>query len=283
MPHLVVAVNKMDLVGWSEEVFEAIADEFSSFAAKLSVPDLTVVPISALHGDNVVTHSASTPWYEGPTLLHHLEHVHVASDRNLTDARFPVQYVVRPQTEEHHDYRGYAGTVASGVFRPGDEVQVLPSGLTTTIVGIDGPRGPIDEAFPPMAVTMRLADDLDVSRGDLVAKPENAPVATQDLDALICWMADEPLRPRQRIAVKHSTRTVRAVVKELAYRLDVNTLHRDREALGLGLNDIGRVRLRATQPLFVDDYTRNRVTGRFILVDEATNATVGAGMLTPAG
>jgi bifunctional enzyme CysN/CysC len=247
------------------------------------VPDLTVVPISALHGDNVVTHSANTPWYEGPTLLHHLEHVHVASDRNLTDARFPVQYVVRPQTEEHHDYRGYAGTVASGVFRTGDEVQVLPSGLATTIAGIDGPRGPVDEAFPPMAVTLRLADDLDVSRGDLVAKPENAPTATQDLDALVCWMADEPLRPRQRIAVKHTTRTVRAMVKELAYRLDVNTLHRDREATELGLNDIGRVRLRVTQPLFVDDYTRNRATGRFILVDEATNATVGAGMLTPAG
>jgi sulfate adenylyltransferase subunit 1 len=283
VPHLVVAVNKMDLVGWSEEVFDTIADEFSAFAAKLSVPDLTVVPISALHGDNVVTHSANTPWYEGPTLLHHLEHVHVASDRNLTDARFPVQYVVRPQTEEHHDYRGYAGTVASGVFRTGDEVQVLPSGLTTTIAGIDGPRGPVDEAFPPMAVTLRLADDLDVSRGDLVAKPENAPTATQDLDALVCWMADEPLRPRQRIAVKHTTRTVRAMVKELAYRLDVNTLHRDREATELGLNDIGRVRLRVTQPLFVDDYTRNRATGRFILVDEATNATVGAGMLTPAG
>jgi bifunctional enzyme CysN/CysC len=283
VPHLVVAVNKMDLVDWSEEVFESIADEFSAFAAKLSVPDLTVVPISALHGDNVVTHSANTPWYEGPTLLHHLEHVHVASDRNLTDARFPVQYVVRPQTEEHHDYRGYAGTVASGVFRTGDEVQVLPSGLTTTIAGIDGPRGPVDEAFPPMAVTLRLADDLDVSRGDLVAKPENAPTATQDLDALVCWMAEEPLRPRQRIAVKHTTRTVRAMVKELAYRLDVNTLHRDREATELGLNDIGRVRLRVTQPLFVDDYTRNRATGRFILVDEATNATVGAGMLTPAG
>jgi bifunctional enzyme CysN/CysC len=283
VPHLVVAVNKMDLVGWSEEIYEKIRDEFSAFAAKLNVPDLTVVPISALNGDNVVTHSPHSPWYEGTTLLHHLEHVHVASDRNLVDPRFPVQYVIRPQSDAFHDYRGYAGTVASGVLRPGDEVQVLPSGLTTTIAAIDGPRGPLDEAFPPMAVTVRLADDVDVSRGDLICRPANAPVATQDIDALICWMAEEPLRPRQRIAIKHTTRTVRGMVKELTYRLDVNTLHRDPEAGELGLNDIGRVKLRATQPLFVDDYTRNRVTGRFILIDEATNATVGAGMLTPAG
>jgi bifunctional enzyme CysN/CysC len=283
VPHLVVAVNKMDLVDWSEQVYEAIRDEFSAFASKLNVPDLTVVPISALHGDNVVRHSANTPWYEGTTLLHHLEHVHVAGDRNLVDPRFPVQYVIRPQSDAHHDYRGYAGTVASGVLRTGDEVQVLPSGLTTTIAGIDGPRGPIDEAFTPMSVTIRLADDVDVSRGDLICRPANAPTATQDIDALVCWMADEPLRPRQRLAIKHTTRTVRAVVKELAYRLDVNTLHRDPDAGELGLNDIGRVRLRTTQPLFVDDYLRNRATGRFILVDEATNATVGAGMLTPAG
>ncbi|TFV67186.1 UNVERIFIED_ORG: GTP-binding protein [Bacillus sp. AZ43] len=283
VPHLVVAVNKMDLVDWSEERFEAIRDEFSAFASKLNVPDLTVVPISALHGDNVVSHSSNTPWYEGTTLLHHLEHVHVASDRNLVDPRFPVQYVIRPQSDAHHDYRGYAGTVASGVLRPGDEVQVLPSGLTTTISAIDGPRGPVAEAFPPMAVTVRLADDVDVSRGDLICRPANAPAVTQDIDALICWMAEEPLRPRQRLAIKHTTRTVRGMVKELAYLLDVNTLHRDTEAGELRLNDIGRVRLRATQPIFVDDYTRNRATGRFILIDEATNATVGAGMLTPAG
>jgi bifunctional enzyme CysN/CysC len=283
VPHLVVAVNKMDLVDWSEATFEAIRDEFSAFATKLNVPDLTVVPISALHGDNVVTHSPNTPWYEGTTLLHHLEHVHVASDRNLVDPRFPVQYVIRPQSDAYHDYRGYAGTMASGVLRPGDEVQVLPSGLTSRISAIDGPRGPVEEAFPPMAVTIRLEDDVDVSRGDMICRPANAPVATQDLDALVCWMADQPLRPRQRLAIKHTTRTVRGMVKELAYRLDVNTLHRDPQAVELGLNDIGRVRLRATQPLFVDDYTRNRATGRFILVDEATNATVGAGMLTPAG
>jgi bifunctional enzyme CysN/CysC len=282
VPHLVVAVNKMDLVDWSQEVFDRIADEFSAFAAKLDVPDLTVVPVSALHGDNVVSRSANTPWYEGPSLLHHLEHVHVASDRNLVDTRFPVQYVIRPQSDAFHDYRGYAGTVASGVLRPGDEVQVLPSGLTTTITAIDGPRGAVPAAFPPMSVTLRLADDLDVSRGDLICRPANAPHPTQDLDALVCWMTDQPLRPRQRLAVKHTTRTVRAMVKDLVYRLDVNTLHRETDAAELGLNDIGRVRLRTTQPLFVDDYLRNRVTGRFILVDEATNATVGAGMLTPA-
>ncbi len=283
VPHLVVAVNKMDLVDWSEEVYERIRDEFSVFASKLNVPDLTVVPISALHGDNVVSHSTNMPWYEGTTLLHHLEHVHVASDRNLVDPRFPVQYVIRPHSDAFHDYRGYAGTVASGVLRPGDEVQVLPSGLTTRIAAIDGPRGPVGEAFAPMSVTVRLEDDVDVSRGDLICRPANAPQVTQDLDALVCWMAEEPLRPRQRLAIKHTTRTVRGMVKELAYRLDVNTLHRDPDAGELRLNDIGRVRLRVTQPLFVDDYARNRATGRFILIDEATNATVGAGMLTPAG
>jgi bifunctional enzyme CysN/CysC len=280
VPHLVVAVNKMDLVDWSEQTYEAIRDEFTSFAAKLNVPDLTVIPISALHGDNVVSRSAKSPWYEGSSLLHHLENVHVASDRNLVDTRFPVQFVIRPQSDAFHDYRGYAGTVASGVLRPGDEVQVLPSGLTTTIAAIDGPRGPVDEAFAPMAVTVRLTDDLDVSRGDMICRPTNVPHVTQDLDAMVSWMTDAPLRPRQRIAVKHSTRTVRAMVKDLQYRLDVNTLHRDMEATELGLNDIGRVQLRTTQPLFVDDYSRNRITGRFILIDEATNATVGAGMLT---
>jgi bifunctional enzyme CysN/CysC len=285
VPHMVVAVNKMDLVDWSQEVFEAVREEFRAFAVKLDVPDLTVVPISALRGDNVVTRSAAAPWYHGPALLEHLESVEVAGDRNLTDVRFPVQYVIRPQSDAFHDYRGYAGTVASGVLRPGDEVRVLPGGRTTTVAGIDGPRGPVDAAFPPMAVTVRLADDLDVSRGDLLCGPDGAPdggpEVTQDLDALVCWMAEEPLRPRQRLAVKHTTRTVRTVVKEVVHRLDVNTLDREQEAGELGLNDIGRVRLRTMQPLFVDDYTRNRATGRFILVNEATNATVGAGMLVP--
>jgi bifunctional enzyme CysN/CysC len=279
VPHLVVAVNKMDLVGWSEEPFAAVRDEFGAFAAKLGVPDLTVVPVSALRGDNVVTRSDAAPWYDGPSLLEHLESVEPAGDGDASGVRFPVQYVVRPQSEAFPDYRGYAGTVAGGVLRPGDPVQVLPGGRTTTVAGIDGPRGPVDAAFPPMAVTVRLADDLDVSRGDLLCGPAGAPAVTQDLDALVCWMADEPLRPRQRLAVKHTTRTVRAVVREVVHRLDVNTLDHEEAAGELGLNDIGRVRLRTTQPLFVDDYARNRATGRFILVDEATNATVGAGML----
>ncbi|WP_369132990.1 sulfate adenylyltransferase subunit 1 [Modestobacter sp. I12A-02662] len=281
VPHLVVAVNKMDLVDWSEDVFERIRDEFTAFATKLEVTDVTVVPISALLGDNVVTRSTNMPWYQGTSLLHHLEHVHVASDRNLVDTRFPVQYVIRPQSDAFHDYRGYAGRVAGGVLRPGDEVQVLPSGLTTTIAGIDGPDGPVDAAFPPMSVTVRLSDDLDVSRGDMICRPANAPQVTQDLDAFVCWMTDQPLQPRQRLAIKHTTRSVRAMVKDVQYRLDVNTLHREQDAGRLGLNDIGRVTLRTTQPLFVDDYHRSRETGRFILIDESTNATVGAGMLTP--
>jgi bifunctional enzyme CysN/CysC len=279
VPHLVLAVNKMDLVGYSAEVFEQISDEFDRFAMKLEVPDLTVIPISALHGDNLVTRSANMPWYQGPSLLHHLEHVRVSSDRNLIDTRFPVQYVIRPQSVEHPDYRGYAGTVAGGVLKVGDEVLALPSGLTTRIAAIETMDGPVEEAFPPMAVTVRLTDDLDISRGDMLCRPHNAPQVTQDLDAMVCWMTDKPLRPRTKLVLKHTTRTARALVKHLHYRLDVNTLHRQEGAEQLGLNDIGRVVLRTTLPVFADEYRRNRSTGGFILVDEATNATVAAGMI----
>jgi bifunctional enzyme CysN/CysC len=278
VPHLVVAVNKMDLVDYAEGVYQSIRDEFTTFAAKLEVPDLTVIPISALKGDNIVSRSAAMPWYDGPSLLHHLENVHVASDRNLIDARFPVQYVLRPQSSQHPDYRGYAGMVAGGVFKPGDDVVVLPSGLQTRIAGIDSEDGPVAEAFPPMSVTIRLEDNLDVSRGDMICRPHNAPVATQDVDAMVSWMAETPLVPGQMLALKHTTRAARAMVKELQYRLDVNTLHRDEGAERLGLNDIGRVRLRTTTPLFLDAYRRNRATGGFILIDEATNRTVAAGM-----
>ena len=277
VPHLVLAVNKMDLVDYSAEVYERIRDEFVGFAAKLSVPDLVVIPISALHGDNIVTRSANTPWYDGPSLLHHLENLHVASDRNLIDARFPVQYVIRPQSSQHLDYRGYAGTVASGVLKPGDEVMVLPSGFSSRITAIDTADGPVAEAFPPMSVTVRLEDDLDVSRGDMICRPHNAPAVSQDLEAMVCWMADKPLRAGAKLAIKHTTRSARSVVRSLRYRLDINTLHRDEQATELGLNAIGRVHLRTTQPLFLDEYRRNRTTGGFILVDEATNATVGAG------
>jgi sulfate adenylyltransferase subunit 1 len=281
VPHLVLCVNKMDLVDYSEQVFEDIRAEFTAFATKLNIPDLTFVPVSALLGDNIVRRSENMPWYDGPSLLHHLENVHVASDRNLVDVRFPVQYVVRPQSTAHPDYRGYAGQVAGGVIKPGDEVVVLPSGFTSRIAAIDTADGPVDEAYPPMSVTVRLEDNLDVSRGDMVCRPHNQPLVTQDVDAMVCWMdAEAGLRPGQKLAVKHTTRSVRALVKDLQYRLDVNTLHRDEEAGELRLNEIGRVRLRTTQPLLCDPYSRNRATGGFILVDEATNRTVAAGMIT---
>ncbi len=279
VPHLVLAVNKMDLVDFDESVFEAIRDDFVAFAARLDVPDLEVIPISALKGDNVVTRSTSMPWYEGPSLMHHLEHVHIASDRDLRDVRFPVQYVVRPKSDDHHDYRGYAGRVAGGVLRPGDEVMVLPSGLTSRIAGIDLFDEQVEEAFPPMSVVVRLEDDLDVSRGDMICRVHNAPEPTQDVDAMVCWMTREPLRPRQKLAIKHTTRSARAVVKDIQYRLDINSLHRDPESQELGLNEIGRVTLRTTQQLLVDPYEHNRTTGSFILVDEATGSTVGAGMV----
>ncbi|MET9022553.1 sulfate adenylyltransferase subunit CysN [Actinopolymorpha sp. NPDC004070] len=282
VPHLVVCVNKMDLVDYDQEVYERIRQEFLGFATKLSTPDLQVIPISALAGDNVVERSTNMPWYDGPSLLHHLENIHVASDRNLQDPRLPVQYVIRPHSDDYHDYRGYAGQVVGGVLKPGDEVMVLPSGMTSRIKRIDTADGPVEEAFSPMSVTVLLEDDLDVSRGDMICRPNNKPTVAQNLSAMVSWMTDTPLKPGQRIYVKHTTRTARAIVKKLHYRLDVNTLHRDESADQLGLNEIGRVDLRVAQPLFVDDYARNRQTGGFVLVDEATNVTVGAGMVMNA-
>jgi bifunctional enzyme CysN/CysC len=279
VPHLVVCVNKMDLVDYDQEVFESIKAEFRAFAMRLEVSDLTFIPVSALHGDNVVHRSAAMPWYEGSSLLHHLEQVHIASDRNLIDVRFPVQYVIRPRRDDYHDYRGYAGQVAGGVLKPGDEIVVLPSGWATTVESVETMDGPVQEAFAPMAVTVRLADDLDVSRGDMLCRPHNRPHVGQELQAMVCWMAQEPLRLDGRYAIHHTTRTARALVTDLAYRLDVNTLHRDESASTLGLNEIGRLGLRTTVPLFYDEYRRNRMTGSIILVDEATNATVAAGML----
>ncbi|MGI9118549.1 MAG: sulfate adenylyltransferase subunit 1 [Acidimicrobiales bacterium] len=279
VPHLVVCVNKMDLVDYDQVVFEAIKAEFAAFAMRLDVTDLSFVPVSALHGDNVVHRSASMPWYEGASLLHHLEEVHIASDRNLIDVRFPVQYVIRPRTDAHHDYRGYAGQVAGGVLKVGDEVVVLPSGWATTIVAIETSDGPVVEAYAPMSVTLRLADDLDVSRGDLICRPQNRPHVGHDIEAMVCWMHERSLRVGGRYAINHTTRSARAVVGALAYRLDINTLHRHEDATSLGLNEIGRAHLRTTVPLFYDEYRRNRATGSFILIDEATNATVAAGMM----
>nr|ASV46854.1 sulfate adenylyltransferase subunit 1 [uncultured bacterium] len=280
VPHLVVCVNKMDLVGYDEAVFQAIHDELRAFSMKLEVADLAFIPISALGGDNVVSRSERMPWYQGPTLLHHLENVHIASDRNLIHVRFPVQSVIRPMSSKHHDYRAYAGQVLGGVLRPDDEVMVLPSGFTTRIRGLDLAGKPLAEAFPPMSVNVSLAEELDISRGDMLCRPKNPPLVGQDLDAMVCWLSEATtLQPGARLALKHTTRSARAQVKELHYRLDINTLHRDEASPQLKLNEIGRVRLRTTVPLFFDEYRRNRHTGSFILIDEATNATVGAGMI----
>ncbi|MHB1510350.1 MAG: sulfate adenylyltransferase subunit 1 [Acidimicrobiales bacterium] len=278
--HLVCCINKMDLVDWDRGRFEAIRREFDDFATRLAVTDITCIPISALQGDNIVERSSEMKWYDGPALLRHLEEVHISSDRNLVDLRFPVQRVIRPiAASELRDFRGYAGQMASGVLQVGDEVVVLPSGFSSTVEAIETADGPIDEAYPPMSVLVRLQDELDVSRGDMLCRPHNQPSVGQDLSAMVCWMSEGALRPGAKLWLKHTTRWARALVKDLQYRLDVNTLHRDREATQLSLNDIGRIDLRTTLPLFYDEYRSNRSTGSFVLVDEATNATVAAGMI----
>jgi bifunctional enzyme CysN/CysC len=284
VPHLVICVNKIDLVDYSEERFNEIRTQFTEFAQRLDLRDVMFIPISALDGDNVVERSDNTPWYEGTTLLHHLETVYVASDSNQIDARLPVQYVIRPQTAEHRDYRGYAGQVAAGVMKPGDEVIVLPSGFTSSIASIDTADGPIESAEPGMAVTVRLADDIDISRGDMICRPHNQPKVTQDLEAMLCWMDSEAaLQTRKVYALKHTTRNVRAMVTDLRYRLDIETMHRDLEATELQLNEIGRVVLRTTEPIFADDYRRNRATGSFVLIDEDSHQTVAGGMIRETG
>ena len=284
IPHLVVCINKMDLVDWSRERYEEIRAEFREFAIRLEVRDLTFIPMSALMGDNVVDRSANMPWYTGLPLLEHLEDLHIASDRNLIDARFPVQYVIRPMQHEYHDYRGYAGTVASGVFHVGDEVVVLPTGRRSRIRSIESFDGELESAFSPMAVTIRLEDEIDISRGDMICRPDNQPATAQQLDAMVCWMSESvQLEAGGRYQLKQTTRMTRAAVTSLRYRLDVNTLHRDLDATVLGLNDIGRIRIETHSPVFFDEYRRNRATGSFILIDEFTNATVAAGMLLPPG
>jgi bifunctional enzyme CysN/CysC len=278
--HVVLAVNKMDLIDWDGDEFEKIRDDFHAFATRIDIHDVTTVPVSALHGDNVVTKSDRSPWYDGPALLSHLEEVYIAGDRNLVDVRFPVQYVIRPQIREHADHRSYAGTVASGVLRPGDEIVALPTGKTSSITTIEGPTGPVDEAFPPMAVSVSLAEDLDISRGDMLARANNRPREAQEFDATLCWMTDESaLEPGRDYVIKHTTRTTRVRVTGLDYRLDVNTLRRDKTATALKLNELGRISLRSQVPLLVDEYTRNANTGSFILIDPHTNRTVAAGMV----
>jgi len=280
VPHMVVCVNKMDLVDWDQGTYERIKSDYMEFAARLNVHDITFIPISALRGDNVVQRSEHMWWYDGSPLLNHLESVYIGSDENFIDPRFPVQYVIRSQTPENPDFRGYAGTVASGVLRPGDELLVLPSGTTSRIASIVTADGPVAEAFPPMAVVITLTDDIAVSRGDMLCRPNNRPTLTTDLEATVCWMDDRsPLTEGRTYLLKHGTRTVRATAESLQYRLDINGLHRDEEAATLGLNEIGRVTFRCTEPLLVDDYTANRATGSFIVIDPSTNGTVGAGVI----
>jgi sulfate adenylyltransferase large subunit len=278
VPHAVVAVNKMDLVEWSQERFDEIVAELDA----LGLRDLVVIPISALQGDNVVDRSENMPWYDGPPLLEYLETVEIASDRDLDSRRFPVQWVIRPRSDEHHDYRGYAGQVAGGVWSAGDEVVVLPAGLRTQVEAVETIAGPLQAAVPPMSVTIRLADDVDVSRGDLLADPADPPIVARELDARVCWMSERPLEPRARLAVKQTSRSVRAVVDELVSRIDVHTLDDVSTPESLGLNDIGVVRLRLSEPLCVDPYEENRATGAFVLIDESSNETVGAGTVLSA-
>lgn len=279
IPHVVVCVNKMDLEEYSESTFESIRNDFENFAAKMDIKDVRFVPISALNGDNVVDRSKNMDWYQGPTLMHILENVHIGSDYNHIDARMPIQYVIRPMKTEFHDYRGYAGRVAGGVFRKGDSVSVLPSGFTSKIKSIDTMYGEVEEAFPPMSVTFTLEDEIDISRGDMIAKENNQPKAEQDVDVMLCWMNDRPLQIGGKYSLKHTSRDARCIVKDVKYKVNVNSLRKEEGDKNVGLNEIARVSLRTTNPLFVDSYRKNRLTGSLILIDEATNNTVGAGMI----
>jgi sulfate adenylyltransferase subunit 1 len=277
--HVVVCVNKMDLVDFSEEKFNKIREDYTNFASKLNIPDIRFIPISALMGDNVVEPSTKMPWYQGGTLMYTLETVNIASDLNMIDSRFPVQYVIRPQSDEFHDFRGFAGRIEGGVFKPGDEIMHLPSGLTTKIKTIETMDGQIQEAFPPMSITMTLEDNIDISRGDMIVKPNNQPEVGQDIEIMLCWLNDKKMTPGGKYGIKHTTKDARCVIKEVRYKMNINTLHKIEDDKTIGLNDIGRVLIRTTSPLFYDSYNKNRITGSVILVDEFTNETVGAGMI----
>ena len=280
IPHIVVCINKMDLVDYDEAVYKKIQDDFEKFAAKLDVVDVHFIPISALLGDNVVNRSEKTPWFDGPTLMYYLENVHIASDHNYIDSRFPVQFVIRPYKEEYHDYRGYAGRIAGGIFKKGDEVMLLPSGFTSKVAKIQGPAGEQDEAYPPESVTILLEDDYDLSRGDMIVRVNNSPEVTQDIEVMLVWFdGEKSLNPNGKYALMHTTQNIRCIVKEIRYKLDINTLHREQDDLNIGMNDVGRVVLRTTKPIFVDPYRKNRITGSLILIDEATNNTVAACMV----
>ena len=279
--HVVVCVNKMDLVDWDEGVFNKIVEDFKSFASRLdNIVDVTFIPASALIGDNIVDKSENMPWYQGPTLLYHLETVYIGADENHVEARFPVQWVIRPHSDEYHDFRGFAGRVAGGVFKPGDDVTVLPSGFTSKIKAIESMDGPQAEVFAPMSATITLEDEIDMSRGDMLVKANNRPEPTQDIDAMVCWFSsDKPLSGRGKYILRHTTKEVKALVTEVNYKVNINTLHKLEDDLTLYLNDIGRIKIRTSAPLIADSYKSNRITGSFVLIDELTNATVAAGMI----
>ena len=279
IPHVAVCVNKMDLVDYDENSFNLIKKEFEIFSSKLEIKDVHFIPISALNGDNVVERSKKMDWYEGSTLMHLLENVHIGSDENHIDCRFPVQYVIRPQTKEYPDYRGYAGRIAGGVFKAGDKVKVLPSGIDSKIKSIDTYNGTIEEAFAPMSVCITLEDDVDISRGDMLVREHNQPEIGQELDLMICWMNSKKLIVRGKYTIKHTSQTARCIIKEVRYKMDINTLHRIEDNKEIGLNDIGRISIKTTKPIFYDKYSRNRNTGSVIIIDEASNETVGAGMI----
>ena len=279
IPHIVVCINKMDLVDFKEEVYNKIKRDFKAFSSKLEIQDIHFVPISALHGDNVVDRSTNMDWYEGSTLLHLLENVHIGSDHNHVDCRFPVQFVIRPQSKEYPDYRGYAGRISGGVFKPGDEVMILPSGFTSKIKSIDTMDGSVSQAFAPMCVCMTLEDEIDISRGDMIVRENNSPKVEQDIDLMVCWMNEKKMIPKGKYGIKHTSKDARCVIKEVKYKLNINNLHRVEDDKEIGLNDIARISIRTTAPLFFDEYRRNRNTGSIILIDEATNETVAAGMI----
>ncbi len=279
IPHLVVCINKMDLVDYKEDVYNNIKAEFEKFSFKLDVKDVHFIPISALKGDNIVDRSQNMPWFEGSTLLYYLENVHIGSDHNFIDARFPIQHVIRPNTDEFHDYRGYAGRVAGGIWKKGDQVTLLPSGFQSKISKIDSMDGELEEAYPPLSVTLLLEDDLDLSRGEMIVRENNQPNVDQDIELMICWFSEKPMQLNGKYTLFHTTREARCVIKEIRYKLNINTLHRDQEDLKIGMNDIGRISIRTTKPLFFDSYRKNRITGSVILIDEGTNATVAAGMI----
>ena len=279
IPHVAVCVNKMDLVDFSKDEFEKIKSDFKKFASKLEIKDVNFIPISALKGDNVVDRSKNMDWYEGSTLIHLLENIHIGSDLNHVDCRFPVQRVIRPQSKNYPDYRGYAGRIEGGVFKTGDEILTLPSGKKSTIKSIDTFNGEINEAFSPMSVCITLNDNIDISRGDMLVRTNNQPQISQDIEVMICWMNERKLTPKGKYTIRHTSQTTRCIIKEIKYKIDINSLHRMEQENELSMNDIGRISIKTTKPLFFDSYRRNRNTGSIILVNEATNETVGAGMI----